>query len=620
VHWLLRIYNGGLDPDDAEHGALRERRAVSVTALAASLIAVAVLILNAWRGNWAELPLFASLLPLGPVVLVLLPRIGRPRLLAQPINLALMMVLVASMADSGLTGIGWMWLVGVPLVATLMSGRLSGAIWTLLAVVVVLAFFGLHLVDYPFPSPRGAPWRMVGPQASLFILAVGALSIGLVTAQLRTEAGLQRQLDRARAAVHTHRAAEERAQAAARRARRAEQAKDQFLATVSHELRTPMNGVIGATRLLERTTLDPEQEELLRTVRSSGELLMSLVDDVLDFSRVESGQASLEQLPVDLPALVREVARPLAWTASERGVDVRVQVDPALPRWVEGDPTRLRQILLNLAGNAVKFTHQGHVTLRALPHERGVRLQVQDTGIGISAQALDRIFEPFVQADATTVRRFGGTGLGLSIVRRFADLMGGRVTVQSTPGQGSTFTVDLPLAACEAPTRQPPPPPAPSSRIPAAPPRIDGAETPTTECARVAFPPSGAARVLLVDDNAVNRLVARKMLEKLGHQVVEAASGAEALDQADDSFDVVFMDVQMPGMDGLEATRRLRAGASTAELPIIGLSANVRSSDRERGLQAGMRDYLGKPVSTDTLDQAVRSARGQDGSARHQRA
>ena len=627
MNWLLELYNGGLDPRTTDHRTLRETRSVSVASLVAALGSILVLARNALEGNWAEVPLIATLIPIGPLTLFLLHKVGKPSLTGQPLVAALVLIVTVTMGDSGLTGMGWIWLSAVPLLSTLMTGRTSGLVWTVVSTAVVVVYLSLHLVGVEFPNDRGGPWWMVGPQLSFFILGFGALVQGLTVAQERAERAMEEQLDRLRSEVETRRAAEQRAKEAARVAREAELTKDQFLATVSHELRTPMNGVLGAASLMRHGRLDAEQRDLLQTIQSSGQLLLTLVDDVLDFSRMESGLSSLERVPVDLPALVREVARPLAFNASERGIAVRVEIDPGMPRWFEGDPTRLRQILLNLAGNAAKFTSQGHVIIRARYKRERVRLQVEDTGIGIESDALDRIFEPFVQAEASTVRRFGGTGLGLSIVKGFVELMRGTIRVESKVGRGSTFTVELPLEPC-AGVEDPPGLETTARRLRPVDPSglADGSFSPDVRPERFDDEPSvsdedvgdpdtpsterpqlfdASRRVLLVDDNAVNRLVARKMLEKLGHVVVEATNGVDAIERADGDFDLVLMDVQMPEMDGLEATRVLLASEATSHLPIVGLSANLRTRDKERGIEAGMCDYLGKPVTSEALQQAL---------------
>jgi CheY-like chemotaxis protein/nitrogen-specific signal transduction histidine kinase/HPt (histidine-containing phosphotransfer) domain-containing protein len=388
-------------------------------------------------------------------------------------------------------------------------------------------------------------------------------------------------------------------------ARSASEAKSQFLANMSHEIRTPLNAILGMLRLLQRTPLSPRQFDYTGKTESAARALLALVNDILDFSKIEAGMMLLDPQPFRPRQLLDDLNVLLtAQQRDERAVALHIDADPALPEWLQGDAMRLLQVLVNLGGNALKFTQQGEVRVRVavLSQDDGaVRLDfaVSDTGIGIAPEHIGRIFTGFSQAEASTTRRYGGTGLGLAISRRFVQLMGGDLQVDSVAGQGSRFhfQVSLPLA-------QPPADQAGGARAPGEPaPATDDPVLRTHSAQRLR-----GLRVLLVEDNPNNRQVASELLQDEGADVRSAHDGREGADLvlADpQQFDVVLMDVQMPVMDGLDATRLIRADARCASLPIVAMSANVSTADRAEALAAGMNDHVGKPFELNHLAQVL---------------
>lgn len=480
------------------------------------------------------------------------------------IGLAQLLAFAAALTNGGIVGYVTPFMIIAPMAAGYFLSLRSSIIFASTAVGLLGLLLYLDGSGIVAPTPYSADAERVAS----FILLSTTTILGLVCVMAF--------------ASSTKRMLEE--------ARKAEQAKAAFLANMSHEIRTPMNGILGLLELARNTKSGMPDAEHVQIMHSSARTLVAVLDDILDFSKLEQGAIAIEPVDTVIDTLCSDVLSLFEARVANTNTVLSAHIAPDIPCTLLLDPTRTRQVLWNLVGNAVKFTERGQIDLvvERLPEDRGaMRFSVTDTGIGMPADARDRIFHRFTQADASTTRKFGGTGLGLSICRELVELMGGEIGVESAEGQGSTFWFTLPLR--------------------------EGTRSLENEPMESNDLPDRPRRILVVDDQSINRTVAKSLIGHLGHEVSVAESGETALDMArGQRFDLIFMDIHMPGMDGIATTATLldNAGQSTGT-PIIALTASTMEQDRQNYRNAGMSGCIGKPLELDALKAVIAEFAGE---------
>lgn len=575
---ILSIINSGLDPSEIDALDLRQIRIVNVFTLVTAVIGIPF-VFQYWSIN---VPLMSAAVALTIVVcslnLLWLRRSLRPIPAGYIACSCLTSLLILSnIVSGGFYDPNFGWLYVVPVVAGLALGMRALWLFGSVTVVATIAFFALPYMGIPIPDRVPAEFHARQSFANR-ISAVFALIV-LTWVFLEQRKWSDNTLKKALG-----------------EANRANEAKDQFLATMSHELRTPLTGIIGAVDLLETdSTNDTARTELMGILRRATNCQVALLNDILDFSKIESGHLTLEEAPFDLAEQIESVTAIYAAVASEKGITLQRHFRGIDDLVVEGDATRVRQVLLNLVGNAIKFTDAGFVRVTATASITSqlarIRIEVEDTGIGIAESEYGRLFTQFSQVDSSITRRFGGTGLGLAICKRLVEAMGGQIGVQSTPAEGSTFWFELSLVTVDQPVD-----------------RTEDTEANSITRASV------TARILVAEDHAINRQLLHRMLSKAGHDVHAVGDGESALDAYQQrAFDLIVLDIHMPDIAGTDVARLIRAQETDGEhVPIIAVTADAARHREALYLSSGIDRVIGKPIAWSLLEQAIADVVRQD--------
>lgn len=584
VSYLLFLWNGGLDPNSADLIQLRERRILSGIVLLILPVGIIIIIGNfssgAPRDNW-----FLYLGQFFLIAALFAQAYGKSQqLAANLVFFTYWMMPALLMQRYGVQGTTMVWLLPVSPLAVLALGRRNGAIWAVLCSLTFLFYGKLHsmgLINYVQVNHEYVPKVGISNAVEMVMLTVILTGAAIIfrRTQRHTEAKLSKLVQKLRKEVHSRRLAEQDAKLS-------EQSKTAFLSSMSHEIRTPLNGVIAATRLMTEATSIEERKEFADIALLSSDTLLELVSDIMDLDAMGSGKLKISSDVIDPRSLVKDALWPLQFQAREKGIELNINIEPNIPQFIMGDRTRSKQIIINLAGNGIKFTQKGSVDCKFSIHNEMILVEVEDSGIGIDKQAQSKLFEPFVQADSSTRNQFGGSGLGLTIVKRIVSAMKGKIELESEMGKGTKISVYLPLIVPPQKT-------------------IDAFLLEQNKVSKVSS--LRPLDLLIADDNAVNRMVLERLLEKDNHKVVSVEDGKQALDYLEaHDVDVVLLDIQMPIMNGEEAAQKIRElDGLKSKVPIIAITANANSDDAQRLLATNFNAFVAKPFKHQELTDAI---------------